>query len=176
MMNPAEFVRKWSASRRPERAASQEHFINLCQLLHEPSPNEDPTGEHYAFEKGATTPEGDGWADVWLEDHFAWEYKGKRKNLQAAYKQLQDYRESLGNPPLLVVSDMERFEVHTNWTSTEKWIYRFSIDNLLTDTPVEVATISGIAEDAPPVTALQVLKALFEDPQYPWRTCRTARA
>jgi len=167
MMNPAEFVRKWSASRRPERAASQEHFIDLSQLLHEPTPNEDPTGEHYAFEKGATTPEGDGWADVWLQDHFAWEYKGKRKNLKAAYKQLQDYRESLGNPPLLVVSDMERFEVHTNWTNTEKWIYRFTISDLLSDKSVEVSTVSAPAKDSPGLTALRVLKALFTELDLP---------
>ena len=48
------FIAKWSASRRTERAAAQEHFIDLCRLLGEQTPNEaDPTGEDYAFEKGA---------------------------------------------------------------------------------------------------------------------------
>jgi len=33
-----------------------------------------------------------------------------------AYTQLNDDREELGNPPLFVVCDFERFEVHTNYT------------------------------------------------------------
>ena len=28
-----------------------------------------------------------------------------------------------GNPPLLVVCDMDRLEVHTNFTSTQKRVY-----------------------------------------------------
>ena len=45
------FVRKWTASMRTEKAASQEHFINLCQLLGHETPNDDPTGDRFAFEK-----------------------------------------------------------------------------------------------------------------------------
>jgi hypothetical protein len=98
-MDANEFVKKWAASTRSERAASQEHFIDLCHMLGEQTPNSDPSGDYYAFEKGATTPDGDGFADVWQRDHFGWEYKGKRKDLVAAYAQLQRYRESLANPP-----------------------------------------------------------------------------
>ncbi len=163
-MDAIEFVGKWAASTRSERAASQEHFIDLCQMLGEQTPNSDPSGDYYAFEKGATTPDGDGFADVWQRDHFAWEYKGKRKDLTAAYAQLQRYRESLANPPLLVVCDLDRFEVHTNW-NTETWIYCFRNADIATSDPVEVKTISGMpARDAPELTALQVLKALFEQP------------
>ncbi len=161
----AEFVKKWAASRGTERATSQEHFIDLCRLLGEQTPNEaDPSGDFYAFEKGAKTLDGDGFADVWLKGHFAWEYKGKHKDLGAAYKQVQTYREALGNPPLLVVCDLDRYEIHTNWTNTEKWIYRFRNGDLVSDDPVEVSTVSAPAEDAPKLTALQVLKALFEQP------------
>ncbi len=164
-MTPAEFVQKWAASKGGERSVSQEHFIDLCRLLNEKTPNEaDPSGDIYAFEKGALKPDGEGFADVWLKDHFAWEYKGKRKDLAAAYKQVCDYREALGNPPLLVVCDIDRFEVHTNWTNTEKWIYRFSNADLLSDDPVSVSTVSAPAKDAPSPTALQVLKSLFERP------------
>jgi type II restriction/modification system DNA methylase subunit YeeA len=166
MMIPSAFVHKWAASRGAERATAQEHFIDLCRLLNEQTPNEaDPSGDFYAFEKGAKTLDGDGFADVWLRGHFAWEYKGKHKDLQAAYKQVQTYREALGNPPLLVVSDMEQFEVHTNWTNTEKWIYRFRNVDIMSDANVDVSTVSGPAPDAPVLSALQVLKALFEDPQ-----------
>src|SRR5437764_13904133 len=99
-----EVVRKWSDSTQMERAAAQEHFIDLCRLLGQPTPNEaDPAGDFYAFEKGAEKlGGGDGFADVWYRKHFGWEYKGKRKDLVAAYRQLQQYRESLENPPLLV--------------------------------------------------------------------------
>ncbi len=165
-MNQGEFVQKWAASRGTERATSQSHFNDLCALVNEPDPNTaDPSGDFYAFEKGATTPGGDGFADVWLKDRFGWEYKGKRKDLTAAYKQVCDYREALGNPPLLVVCDIDRFEVHTNWTSTEKWIYRFSNYDLLSDKAIEVSTASAPAKDAPELTAIQVLKALWEEPE-----------
>jgi hypothetical protein len=46
---------------------------------------------------------------VWKKGTFAWEYKGKHKDLDQAYEQLLQYRESLLNPPLLIVSDMESF-------------------------------------------------------------------
>jgi hypothetical protein len=49
-----------------------------------------------------------GWADAWMRYHFAWEYKGKHKNLEAAYKELQLYREALENPPLMIVCDVDR--------------------------------------------------------------------
>src|SRR5450759_1685159 len=104
-------------------------------MLGQPTPNDaDPTGEWYAFEKGAGKAEGgDGWADVWMRDHFAWEYKGKRKDLAAAYSQLNGYREALGNPPLLVVCDLARFEIHTNFTNTVPRVYRFTLDDLAAD-------------------------------------------
>ena len=43
---------------------------------------------------------GDGWADVWKRHYFAWEYKGKRANLDAAFEQLRQYALALENPPL----------------------------------------------------------------------------
>jgi hypothetical protein len=165
-MNVNDFVRKWEAAKGGERASAQSHFIDLCQLLGEPTPTEgDPSGDFYAFEKGARTPDGNGFADVWSKDHFAWEYKGKQKDLGAAYKQVSDYREALGNPPLLVVCDFDRYEIHTNWTSTEKWIYRFKNADIATDDPVDVFTVTGAAAKGPPkLSAIQVLKALWEQP------------
>jgi type II restriction/modification system DNA methylase subunit YeeA len=164
-IEPVEFVRKWAAASERERQTSQEHFIDLCRMLGEQTPNEaDPAGEFFAFEKGARTLDGDGFADVWLRGHFAWEYKGKRKDLVAAYQQVQRYREALENPPLLVVCDLDRYEVHTNW-NTETWIYRFRNADIASDDPVEVTTIAGApAAGAPQVTALRVLRAIFENP------------
>ena len=129
-----EFVSRWKASTLTERAAAQSHFISLCEVLHQPHPTAaDQTGDSYTFEKHVSTLEGgNGFADVWKRGHFAWEYKGKHKDLKKAYNQLNDYREELGNPPLLVVCDLERFQVHTNFTATTKRIYEFTLDDLRT--------------------------------------------
>ena len=40
------------------------------------------------------------------------------------------YREDLENPPLLVVCDMDRFEVHTNFTDTTKEVHDFDLAGL----------------------------------------------
>lgn len=110
-MTPEQFISKWKGSTLTESQAAQTHFNDLCALLDEPTPAAaDPRGEWYCFERGATkTTGGEGWADVWKRGHFGWEYKGKRKDLNAAFVQLQQYAIALENPPLLVVSDMETF-------------------------------------------------------------------
>ena len=131
-MSPHEFISKWRASELKERSAAQEHFIDLCRLLNEPTPAEaDPTGEVYCFERGARKDTGsDGWADVWKRHHFAWEYKGKRADLDAAFGQLRLYALALENPPLLIVSDMHRFRIRTNWTNSVSKTYKFGLDDL----------------------------------------------
>ena len=105
-MTPGGFIAKWrAAAGLKERSAAQEHFIDLCRLLGEPTPAEaDPGGEHYCFERGARKDTGgDGWADVWKRHCFAWEYKGRHANLDAAFQQLRQYALALENPPLLIV-------------------------------------------------------------------------
>ena len=131
-MTPQAFIDKWRVSELKESAASQEHFLDLCRLLGERTPAEaDPKGERYCFERGARKDSGgDGWADVWKRHHFAWEYKGKRANLDAAFRQLRQYTLALENPPLLIVSDMARFRIHTNWTNSVSKIYEFTLDDL----------------------------------------------
>ena len=131
-MTPHAFITKWRASALKERSASQEHFIDLCHLLGEPTPAEaDPSGETYCFERGARKDTGgDGWADVWKRHHFAWEYKGKRADLDAAFDQLRQYSLALENPPLLIVSDMVRFRIRTNWTNSVSRTHEFELEDL----------------------------------------------
>jgi type II restriction/modification system DNA methylase subunit YeeA len=131
-MTPDQFIAKWKNAQLTERAAAQSHFIDLCRLLDEPAPTDvDQKGEWYAFEKGATkTTGGEGWADVWKRDHFGWEYKGKRKDLHTAFAQLQQYALALENPPLLVVCDMDRFRIHTNWTNSISQVHSFALEEL----------------------------------------------
>ena len=131
-MTPGEFIAKWRASELKERSAAQEHFIDLCRLLGEPTPAEaDPTGEHYCFERGARKDTGgDGWADVWKRHCFAWEYKGKHANLDVAFNQLRQYALALENPPLLIVSDMVRFRIRTNWTNSVSLTHEFGLEDI----------------------------------------------
>ena len=132
-MTPNEFIAKWHASELKERSAAQEHFIDLCRLLGEPTPAEaDPKGDRYCFERGALKDSGGkGWADVWKRHCFAWEYKGQHANLDAAFDQLRQYALALENPPLLIVSDMHRFRVRTNWTNSVSKTYEFGLDDLV---------------------------------------------
>ena len=137
MLSPREFVSRWSSATLKEHSASQPHFMDLCNLLGQPTPTEaDPTGEFYAFERGAAKTAGPtggnkGWADVWKKGHFAREYKKPKANLTTAYEQLLQYRESLENPPLLVVSDIRTVQVHTNFTNSVKRVFDFALDDLL---------------------------------------------
>jgi type II restriction/modification system DNA methylase subunit YeeA len=149
VMTISEFINKWRKNTRTERSASHEHFLDLCEVFEHPKPAElDPTGESFTFERGAAKHgAGRGWADVWKRDFFGWEYKGKHKDLGAAYDQLLKYREALENPPLLVVSDMERIIIHTNFTATVNKMYEISLEEL------------NEAHN------LEVMRALFHDPE-----------
>ena len=131
-MTPHAFITKWRNVELKERSASQAHFLDLCGLLGIDDPvTADPKGEWFTFEKGATkTSGGEGWADVWRRGCFAWEYKGKRKDLKAAFAQLQQYAVALENPPLLIVSDMDRIQLHTNWTNTVQQVHDIALDEL----------------------------------------------
>ncbi len=144
-----EFILKWSRSTLKERSAAQEHFIDLCRLVGELTPAQaDPHGDWFCFERGANkTGGGKGWADVWRRHCFAWEYKGKHKDLTVAFAQLQRYAIALENPPLLVVSDMERIEIHTNFTNTVQEIHVIPLAEL--DNEI----------------GLGLLKSLFHDPE-----------
>ena len=148
-MTPQQFIAKWQRVNLSERSACQQHFLDLCELLDQPKPADaDPEGASYTFEKGVKKTEGgDGWADVWKRGHFGWEYKGKKKDLKTAYTQLLEYREALENPPLLVVCDMDRFEVHTNFTNTVKQKHEFDL--------------AGLADPK----NLDVLRNVFTDPE-----------
>ncbi|PIZ31868.1 MAG: class I SAM-dependent DNA methyltransferase [Alphaproteobacteria bacterium CG_4_10_14_0_8_um_filter_53_9] len=151
-LTPAQFIENWKNSKLGENRngnAAPQHFIQLCQLLGEPTPQEaDPKGEWYCFEKGAARTTGTrGWADVWKRGHFGWEYKGPEGDLTKAYDQLKSYAGALENPPLLVVSDTKRIIIHTNWT------------NAVTEThEIEL-------EDLTNPHNLQILKWLFTDPE-----------
>ena len=131
-MTPHDFIAKWQGVELTERSASQSHFVDLCALVGVPDPvTADPRGEWFTFEKGVgKTTGGKGWADVWRRECFGWEYKGPRRDLDAAFAQLQQYAVALENPPLLIVSDTQRFRLHTNWTNTVQETHAFELGDL----------------------------------------------
>lgn len=132
-MTPSQFLTKWRQNELKERSASQSHFNDLCALLGVPDPvSDDPKGEWFTFEKGASkTSGGEGWADVWRKGCFAWEYKGRHANLDKANSQLLQYAVALENPPLLIVSDMNRIVIRTNWTNTVQEKHEFALEDLI---------------------------------------------
>jgi len=149
-MTIQEFISKWRTVKLKERSAAQEHFIDLCHVFDHPTPAAaDPTGESYCFEKGATKHGGDGFADVWKRKYWGWEYKGKNKHkdLNKAYDQLLRYRSALESPPLLMVCDLDRIVIHTNFTGTVEVIYEILLEELAEPRNIEI------------------MRAVFHDPE-----------
>ncbi len=143
--------------RHPHRAFRRpQHFRDLCEALEVPHPTEiDEIGASYTYEKRVTkagTGE-QGFADVWKRGWFAWEYKSRGGDLKRAYRQLNEYHESLENPPLLIVCDFTRFEVHTKFENAPSRVFAFTLDDLLV--PHDTATSA-----LPP---LDVLRHVFGD-------------
>ena len=158
----AEFIDKWRKVTQTEKAVSQSHFIDLCRLLGEPTPVEaDPEGEAYCFERGARKDSGGGgWADVWKRGHFAWEYKTRGKDLDAAFQQLRQYALALENPPLLIVSDTRRFRIHTNWTNSVSTVHEFTLYEL--DDPATRNLLKWAFSDPERLRPEQTRQALTE--------------
>ncbi len=131
-MTPQEFIEKWKRAALTERAAAHSHFLDLCALLgHDDPVKADPTGEWFTFEKGVTkTGGGEGFADVWKRDYFAWEYKKKKRDLNAALDQLVRYAAALENPPLQVACDTDRFLIRTAWTNAVPKTYELALEDL----------------------------------------------
>ena len=157
-MTPEQFIGHWSPGGggygMNERAGAQSHFMGLCELLGVDAPNHS---DDYTFEKGTVLLEDrQGFADVYKRDRFAWEYKRPGGDLTAAVKRLRDYAAALSNPPLLIVSDRIRIEIHTQFTGF----------------PTEVQTV-WLAELVEP-SKRDVLRRCFEAPESfkPGRTNR----
>ena len=133
-MEPRDFIRKWRNAKLTERSAAQEHFIDVCRLIDEPTPAEaDPTGEYYCFERGTRSDSGAaGRADVWKRHHFAWKYNEIGRTIEAALDQLLQYAPGLENPPLLIVSNLQRILIRTNWTNFVRKTYSIDIEDIQT--------------------------------------------
>jgi hypothetical protein len=94
---PQDFVSKWRRVTAREKQTYQEHFLDLCQLVGHPTPNEyDPTGTRFGFERDTPkTIGGRDWADIAKLRFFGWDYKGKNAAPDKAYDRLLRYRDAL---------------------------------------------------------------------------------
>lgn len=130
-MTPQDFIAKWKNGG-DERRDFQSFFDDLCRLMNHPTPREaDPEHKWFTYEYGANkTSGGEGWADAWKRGFFGFEAKGTGKDLGKAYAQLKMYADALENPPLLIVCDLQRFEIHTNFTNAVKQVHRFTVEDL----------------------------------------------
>ena len=149
VMDALAFVEKWRKSTRTERSASQEHFLDLLELFQHPKPGAvDAKGTTFTAEmkvrKGSGTL---GYADFFKKGSFAWEYKRKGTNLNEAFNQLLQYSGDLGNPPLLIASDMDRIEIRTRFTGFP--------------TTVHTITLADFTKSS----SLDLLRRVFFDPE-----------
>ncbi len=129
-----QFVDNWERADLKESASYVSHFEDVCRLVGHTLPHvDDPKGEKFGYQFAVRTPDGRGFADVCYKGKFAIEYKTKNKyaSLSDAYKQLLQYKDDLDNPPLMVVCDIEHWEIHSNWTDTEKKVYKFTNADIL---------------------------------------------
>jgi len=165
-MTPEQFIKTWAGTQLKESASYITHFDDLCDLLNHLKPAHfDKTGERFTYQKGVTKRDPlvenvetkKGYADVWFDEHFAFEYKGanKHKDLAAAYRQLLLYKDALKNPPLLIVCDIEHYEVHTNFTNSVSKVYVFKNEDIASTKIIEGTRF----------TAVQLLDKLFRDPE-----------
>jgi type II restriction/modification system DNA methylase subunit YeeA len=163
-LTPQQFVANWSNTQLKESASYATHFDDLCELVNHAKPAHfDKTGEVFTYQRGVVKSEGgkevgNGFADVWFKDHFAIEYKGvagHHKSLDEAFKQLQQYSGALENPPLLVVCDIEHYEVHANFNGAVSKVYRFTNADIASDKEVSGTKFN----------AYQILHQLFFDPE-----------
>ena len=161
-----EFVDRWDGYELSETAQYQGHFNDICELIGHATPAEDPSSTEFNFQ--VATPvmmDGKGFADVFKSGCFVFEYKRPGGSLDAAYAQAVKYRDSLGNPPLTIVSDFQEIRVHTNFTGTVSEVYYITLDDLRV-VGNKVRHRSALGEfRTGPLSVFEVLQACFRFPE-----------
>jgi hypothetical protein len=67
----------------------------------------------------------------------------------------------LENPPLLVVSDLDRFEIHTNFTAKPTVVHAFSLDELAE--PKNLDTLRKLFTDPNALEPGETTEAITQD-------------
>jgi type II restriction/modification system DNA methylase subunit YeeA len=162
-MNPQSFIDKWRNVTVKEKGSYVSHFNDLCALIGHQTPLDmDPDGYFFGFEvKTDKSTGGQGFADVWYKDHFAWEYKSKYADLDNAYQQLLFYHDALDNPPLLIVSDGKTIIIRTKITNSPKKEYVLTLDDLLQ--PEKLAVLRAAFRNPLSLKAEQTTEEVTEE-------------
>ena len=93
------------------------------------------------------------------------EYKAKGGDLDAAYTQALGYRDSLGNPPLIITCDFDEIRVRTNFTG------KVSVSYIITLKDIEnfggqALQISAVGEiQRSQLSVAEILASCFYDPR-----------
>ncbi len=140
-LSPLEFVDRWRGTELNELAAYQVFFNGLCELVQHPKPGDAGTDDAtYRFEYPVRKPGGQfGRADVFKKGAWVWEFKDRHtRKLEGAYEQLLTYRDSLENPPLLIVCNLEKFLIRTAFSNTPSKAFEFTLEDLLEPSTFEL--------------------------------------
>ena len=140
-LSPLEFVNRWRGTDLNELAAYQVFFNGLCDLVQHPKPGDAGTDDaSYRFEYPVRKPGGQfGRADVFKKGAWVWEFKDRNtRKLEGAYEQLLTYRDSLENPPLLIVCNLEKFLIRTAFSNTPSKAFEFTLEDLLEPSTFEL--------------------------------------
>ena len=140
-LSPLEFVDRWRGTDLNELAAYQVFFNGLCDLVQHPKPGDAGTDDAtYRFEYPVRKPGGQfGRADVFKKGAWVWEFKDRStRKLEGAYEQLLTYRDSLENPPLLIVCNLEKFLIRTAFSNTPSKAFEFTLEDLLEPSTFEL--------------------------------------
>ena len=163
----SDFAHRWASYQGNEVQHFQAHFNELCEIVGHENPHDDLNNHDFEFNQRVRTATGSqGEADVFLRDHFIMEYKKPGLDLDAAYNQNLRYRDGLGNPPLLIVSDFETIRIHTNFTGTVSDTYTITLDDLR-DVENQANRKNALGKETKsPLSVYQVLRYCFSEPGY----------
>ncbi len=157
-MTPEQFIQTWHKKNLNEEQGAQAHFEDLCTLLGVPKPRD--LGQYCYERKGALAEGRTGYADVWKDRHFGWENKAPGENLNKALDQLKRYASALHNPPLLVVCDRERIEIHTNFQNYPTEVHRIGLLDI--GTPENLQKLKWVFTDPDKLKPLKSSAAITE--------------
>jgi hypothetical protein len=155
-----------SVNQHPPKPIHPALIFSVSKSVLSKTPNFSTCTKHQT----TSEPSERGFADVWKKGCFAWEYKGKKKNLDEAYKQILRYRESLLNPTLLVVCDFDRYIVKTNFNGTVHHApSTVGIDTRYksqSEIPDKFLRDAGVSEEA-----IELARSIRCGPPIQWNSC-----
>lgn len=165
-LDPVQFAQTWRDFSGNEEQGRQDHFNQLCHLVGHETPIERNALDSFTFEKATPKSDGSlGKADVWLADHFLMEYKAKGGDLEQAYAQALGYRDSLGNPPLIITCDFNEIQIRTNFTGKVSVTYLITLEDIENlGQPAKQRSAAGESEESY-LSVAEVLASCFYDPR-----------